>query len=93
MIIGTDAGINVIKPHDVLPYAIAQAAEVAMGPLAALRMATATAAAACGLAAVKGRLAPGYDADILAIDGDPLTDPAALRRVRAVFARGNRIDR
>jgi imidazolonepropionase-like amidohydrolase len=93
MIIGTDAGINVIKPHDVLPYAIAQAADVAMGPLAALRMATATAAEACGLAAVKGRLAPGYDADILAIDGDPRTDPAALRRIRAVFARGNQIDR
>jgi imidazolonepropionase-like amidohydrolase len=93
MIIGTDAGINVIKPHDVLPYAIAQAAEVAMGPLTALRTATATAAAACGLAGVKGRLAPGYDADILAIDGEPLTDPAALRRVRAVFARGNQIDR
>jgi imidazolonepropionase-like amidohydrolase len=93
MIIGTDAGINVIKPHDVLPYAIAQAADVAMGPVAALRTATSTAAAACGLAERKGRLVPRYDADILAVDGDPLTHPAALRRIRAVFARGTQIER
>jgi imidazolonepropionase-like amidohydrolase len=36
----------------------------------------------------KGRIAPGYDADLLAVDGDPLADPAALQRVRAVYARG-----
>jgi imidazolonepropionase-like amidohydrolase len=93
MIIGTDAGITVMKPPDVLPFAIAQAADVAMGPVGALRVATATAAAACGLAERKGRLAPGYDADILAVDGDPLTHPAALCRIRAVFARGTQIDR
>jgi imidazolonepropionase-like amidohydrolase len=91
MIIGSDAGIAPIKPHDVLPNAIAQVAEVAIGPAAALRMATSTAAAACGLGARKGRLAPGYEADILAVDGDPLTDPGALRRVRAVFARGDQV--
>ena len=45
----------------------------------------------CGLGDRKGRIAPGYDADLLAVDGDPLTDPAALRRVRAVFARGVRV--
>jgi len=27
------------------------------------------------------------------VDGDPLTDPAALHRIRAVLARGNQIDR
>jgi imidazolonepropionase-like amidohydrolase len=92
-IIGTDAGIAPAKPHDVLPYAIAQAADVAMGPLAALRAATSTAAAACGLADRKGRLAPGFDADILAVDGDPLTDLTVLRRIRAVFAQGNLVAR
>jgi imidazolonepropionase-like amidohydrolase len=45
----------------------------------------------CGLADRKGRLAPGYDADILAIDGDPLTDPAALDHIRAVCVRGVRV--
>jgi imidazolonepropionase-like amidohydrolase len=45
----------------------------------------------CGLGGTKGRLAPGFDADIVAVDGDPLADLAALRRIRAVFARGTRI--
>jgi len=36
----------------------------------------------------KGRIAPGFDADILAVDDDPIADPAALHRVRALYARG-----
>jgi len=36
----------------------------------------------------KGRLAPGLDADVLAVDGDPIADPDALHRIRAVYARG-----
>jgi imidazolonepropionase-like amidohydrolase len=42
----------------------------------------------CGLAHRKGRLAAGFDADILAVDGDPLTDPDAIHRIRAVYAAG-----
>ncbi len=36
----------------------------------------------------KGGIAPGFDADILAVDGDPITDPDALHRIRAVYAHG-----
>jgi len=88
VLLGTDAGIGTPKPHDVLRYAIEQTALIGMTPVAALRLATSTAAAACGLAAGKGRLAPGFDADVVAVDGDPLTDLAALHSIRAVFARG-----
>jgi imidazolonepropionase-like amidohydrolase len=92
MAFGTDAGIAPVKPHDVLRYAIAQmSALLAMAPVEALRVATSTAAAVCGLADRKGRLAPGFDADILAVDGDPLTDPEAIHRIQAVFARGIRV--
>jgi imidazolonepropionase-like amidohydrolase len=52
---------------------------------------TSRAAEVCGLGGRTGRLAPGFDADVLAVDGDPLTDPSALRRVRAVFVRGVRV--
>ncbi|MEV4703303.1 amidohydrolase family protein [Actinoplanes sp. NPDC049316] len=89
LLVGSDAGIDVTKPHDVLPYAIAQAAAMVLGPVDALRAATSAAAAACGLAGRKGRITPGFDADILAVDGDPATDLAALRRVRAVVAHGH----
>jgi imidazolonepropionase-like amidohydrolase len=91
MVLGTDAGIAPIKPHDVLRHALVQvSAQLAVAPAEVLRLATSTAAAACGLADRKGRLAPGFDADILAVDGDPLADPAAIHRIRAVFARGAR---
>ena len=39
----------------------------------------------------KGRLAPVFDADILAVSGDPTTDVRALLDVRAVFRAGRRV--
>lgn len=88
MTTGTDAGIGPIKPPDVVRWAVGQLAGIGMTPAGALRAATSLAAAACGLGDRKGRLAAGYDADILAVDGDPLTDPEALHRIRAVYVRG-----
>lgn len=35
-----------------------------------------------------GSVAPGYDADIIAVDGDPLTDAARLRQVSFVMKGG-----
>jgi imidazolonepropionase-like amidohydrolase len=47
----------------------------------------------CGLGHRKGRIAPGFDADILAVDGDPVADQDALHRIRAVHARGTAVSR
>ena len=55
------------------------------GRRGALRAATSAGAVVCGLGDCKGRIAEGYDADVLAIDGDPLTEPSALHAIRAVF--------
>jgi imidazolonepropionase-like amidohydrolase len=85
---GTDAGLSPGKPHDVLRYAIGHLAQVGLTPAAALRAATSGAATACGLGKRKGRVAAGYDADLLIVDGDPLTDPDALHRIQAVYVRG-----
>jgi imidazolonepropionase-like amidohydrolase len=46
------------------------------------------AAGVCGLAHRKGRIAPGFDADVLAVDGDLIADPDALHRIQAVYSRG-----
>ncbi|MGB8692670.1 MAG: amidohydrolase family protein [Steroidobacteraceae bacterium] len=57
-------------------------------PLAALVSANAVAAEAIGMADQLGRLAPGYAADIIALDGDPLKDLTAVRRVVFVMRGG-----
>lgn len=53
-----------------------------------LEIATVDSARALGLGDVTGRLAPGYAADLLVVDGDPLTDLSALAKVRRVMAGG-----
>jgi cytosine/adenosine deaminase-related metal-dependent hydrolase len=59
-----------------------EAGEVDGVPAGALTAATSRAAAACHLADRKGQLAPGFDADILAVQGNPLTDITALHHDR-----------
>ena len=88
IVAGSDAGIAPVKPHDAVRHAPAQLREIGIGQAEALRMITSAAAGAIGLGHRKGRIAPGFDADILAVDGDPITDPAALHRIRGVWARG-----
>ena len=66
--------------------AVEQEVLLGMSTGEALRSATSTGAVVCELGDRKGGIAEGYDADILAIDGDPLTDPstqaAPVRRLR-----------
>ena len=85
---GTDAGIGPPKPHGVLTRAPQVLRDLGLGPAESLRAVTSVAAGVCGLAHRKGRIAPGYDADVLVTDGDPLADATALQRVRAVWVRG-----
>jgi len=88
MVAGSDAGIAPIKPHDVVRYAPPMLRELGIGQAEVLGMMTSAAAGVIGLGHRKGRIAPGFDADILAVDGDPIADPGALHRIRAVYARG-----
>jgi imidazolonepropionase-like amidohydrolase len=88
LVAGTDAGIGPLKPHYVARYAIPHLLAIGLSRAEALRTLTSVAAGVCGLAHRKGRLAAGFDADILAVDGDSLTDPDAIHRIRAVYAAG-----
>jgi imidazolonepropionase-like amidohydrolase len=91
IVAGTDAGINEGKPHDVLPYAMTEHVDAGMTPIEALRALTSVAARALGLGDRKGRLAAGYDADVVAVAGDPLLDPGALTTVVGVWRGGERV--
>ncbi|WP_338051901.1 amidohydrolase family protein [Pseudonocardia acidicola] len=87
MVAGTDAGVTGSRFED-FAAGLGLYARAGWSPARILAMATTEAAAAVGLADSIGRLAPGFSADLIAVSGDPLTDPAALGRVRFVLARG-----
>jgi imidazolonepropionase-like amidohydrolase len=61
------------------PWELVRMAEGGLGPLAALRAATAGGSAALGSSDL-GRLARGAAADLILVDGDPLADPRVLLR-------------
>ncbi len=59
-----------------------------LDPMAAVVSATSIAAESLGLGDRIGSIATGYEADIIALDGDPLVDPTALGRVVFVMRAG-----
>jgi len=87
IIAGTDAGID-NNPHHQYVGGLEYLVTLGFQPAQVLAMATTEAAAALGLGATTGRLAPGYDADLIVVHGDPQADIAALRDLRKVIARG-----
>lgn len=91
VVVGTDAGISSGKPHDVLPRAANDLAAMGFAAAEIMTTLTSTAATACGVGDRKGRLAAGYDADVLVVDGDPLADVDDLCRTRLVMRGGRRV--
>jgi imidazolonepropionase-like amidohydrolase len=83
---GTDLG-NQGPPPAVDVTELALLVEAGLSPSGALAAGTALAAEHLGLRAT-GRVAPGWVADLLLVDGDPLADLKALNRVRLVSRAG-----
>jgi imidazolonepropionase-like amidohydrolase len=59
-----------------------------MQPTDAFDACTRGAAAAIGLGAETGCIAPGLRADLVALDGDPTADIQSMRRVRLTMVGG-----
>ncbi len=91
VVVGSDAGIAPGKPHDAVRHSAPDLVNMGLSPIDVLRTLTSLAADALGVGGSTGRIAVGMDADLLAVDGDPLQDLAALHRIRAVFRRGRRV--
>ena len=62
--------------------------ECGQSPMQALVSAHTLAAEAIGLGDRIGRIAPGYEADLIALEGDPLQDLEAVRHVAFVMRSG-----
>jgi imidazolonepropionase-like amidohydrolase len=87
IIVGTDAGVD-NTPHHQYLGALQYLVTLGFTAEQVLAMATTEAAAALGVGGITGRLAPGYQADLIVVDGDPRADIAALGALRRVIARG-----
>ncbi len=89
LIAGSDAGIP-MRPHTDFPADVAGMARedtLGLSPREALEAATSVAASHLRLGD-RGLLEVGRRADVLAVDGDPLTDIDALTRPRLVWIGG-----
>lgn len=84
---GTDTGVS---PHGLNAEEFALMVGQGMPAAVAIRTATVDAAELMGRPERIGRIAPGMDADIIAVSGDPLADVRRLERdhVRFVMRRG-----
>ena len=82
---GTDAGVF---PHGDNAKEFAYMVEAGMPALEAIRSATLNAATLLGQEKRLGSLEPGYAADIVAVQGDPLKDIALLQKMGFVMKDG-----
>jgi imidazolonepropionase-like amidohydrolase len=85
MLFGTDAGVY---PHGTNARQFAKMVEWGMTPMEAIQAATRNAAEALDQSANVGAIAPGRYADLIAVDGDPLTDIRTLETVAIVMKGG-----
>ena len=86
LLMGTDAGAGAHgRSAEEIIYRVQVAGQPARD---ALVDATSHNAMSLGLVGRIGALAPGLDADLIAVDGDPLKDITALRRVVFVMRHG-----
>jgi imidazolonepropionase-like amidohydrolase len=67
---------------------VALLARAGMPPMSAIQAATSRAAAVMGREHEIGSVRPGLEADLIAVQGDPLADLAALRDLRLVMQAG-----
>jgi imidazolonepropionase-like amidohydrolase len=86
ILMGTDAGAGAHgRNAEETIYRVQRAAQPPMDAIVGL---TSLNASALAMADRIGRLAPGMEADLIAVDGDPLKDITALRRVTFVMKGG-----
>lgn len=85
IVFGTDSAVS---PHGENAKEFALMVEGGMPPMEALQSATSVAARFLGIEDTHGTLAPGKQADVIAVPGDPLEDIRVMERVAFVMKAG-----
>jgi imidazolonepropionase-like amidohydrolase len=90
------AGIRVVPGTDAMAgFTLHRELELyvqaGMTPAEALMAATRVSAEVARVERERGQIAPGYDADLVLIDGDPTADISAIRNIALVISRGEAI--
>lgn len=89
VVFGTDAGVF---QHGRNAEELGLMRKQGMTDREVLASATTAAAKVLGMESQIGKLAPGYSADIIAVDGNPLADVTVLEEVDFVMVRGRVIE-
>lgn len=87
LISGTDAGVT-HTAFDNYPLCLELAVAGGMTNMQAIQSGTSLAAEALGISDVVGTIQPGKEADVIAVDGDPLEDIGALWNIAMVMKAG-----
>jgi len=90
---GTDTPIGLLTPGFSLHEELRMLVEAGMSAQAVLVSATRTPAEFLGIDDAFGTVAPGWQADLLLLDADPLVDIRNTRQIRAVIRGGTLFDR
>jgi len=84
---GTDSGYGP-NSNRRIPHEIAELVAIGMTPMEAIQSATSVSAECLGIAQRTGSIRPGLEADLIAIDRDPLKEITALGDVLLVINDG-----
>lgn len=85
---GTDSGIDVVPAGSALVDELTEFVAAGVPPVEALRLATRGAAEFLRESDQWGQVAPGYRADLLLLDQDPVRDLETLRRPAGLVLQG-----
>jgi imidazolonepropionase-like amidohydrolase len=88
LLAGTDGGVTSVEHGSVARAILALHREVGLDLVEALWAGTSNPAAAMGLAATTGSLAPGLSADLVLLEGDVRANPELLLKPATVWSRG-----
>jgi len=93
LVTGSDAGNAFVVHGPTVHRELQLWVDAGIPPAVALQAATWNAAKLLGRESRIGRIAPGYDANLLLVDGDPTKEISATERISLVVLKGERVRR